>query len=186
MFEDFLKSRTNLAVAAFFLLGLFILAIGAGLFFFQGKPSDDIQILTAPASVSPNAKIVIDVSGSVVEPGVYELPAYSRVRDAVMVAGGLTDEADRSKINMAAKVADGQKVYIAKVGDLVGQVAGVSEGLVNINTATEKELDRLPGVGPVTSSKIIASRPYSAPEDLLTKKVVSSSVFEKIRDLITW
>lgn len=186
MFEDFFKSRANLAVAAFFLFGLFILAIGAGLFFFQGKSPDDIQILSASASESPSTKIVVDVSGSVVEPGVYELPAYSRVKDAVMVAGGLTDEADSSKINMAAKVSDGQKIYIVAVGDSAGQVAGAAGGLVSINTATESELDRLPGIGPVTAAKIIASRPYSAPEDLLTKKVISSSVFEKIRDLITW
>lgn len=58
--------------------------------------------------------------------------------------------------------------------------------LININTASEAELDKLPGIGPVTATKIITSRPYSAPEELLTKKVVSSSTWGKIKELITY
>lgn len=190
---EILKSRANLAVAAFFLFGLFVLAIGAGLFFFSGsKNSDEVQILPATTAAPTVDKIVVDISGAVVEPGVYDLPANSRVRDAVLVAGGLTDEADRSRINMAAKISDGQKIYVLAVGEQLGSlevgssVAGQSaSALININTASESELDKLPGVGPVTAAKIIASRPYSAPEDLKTKKVVSVGVFEKIREMIT-
>lgn len=190
---DFFQSRTNLAIAAFFFLGLFVLAIGFGLFFFSGKSTnDEVQILPAATAVPNIEKIVVDISGAVVSPGVYDLSANSRVKDAVLVAGGLTDEADRSRINMAAKIGDGQKIYVLAIGEQLGSSvvgslqAGQSVGaLVNINTASEAELDKLPGVGPVTAQKIIASRPYSAPEDLKTKKVVSASVYDKIRDLIT-
>lgn len=190
---DFFQSRANLAIAAFFFLGLFVLAIGFGLFFFSGKSTnDEVQILPAATAMPSAEKIVVDISGAVIAPGVYDLPANSRVRDAVLVAGGLTDEADRSRINMAAKIGDGQKIYVLAIGEQLGSSvvgslqAGQSVGaLININTASEAELDKLPGVGPVTAQKIIASRSYSAPEDLKTKKVVSASVFEKIKDLIT-
>ena len=190
---DFFSSKANLAVLGVFFLGLFVLAIGFGFFLFSGKTADDeVQILSVATAEPGSDKIVVDISGAVVEPGVYDLPANSRIRDAVLVAGGLTDEADRSRINMAAKIGDGQKIYVLAVGEQLGSsvvgssIAGQSvSALVNINTASESELDKLPGVGPVTAGKIIASRPYSAPEDLKTKKVVSASVFEKIRDLIT-
>jgi competence protein ComEA len=122
-------------------------------------------------------------------PGVYKLVSDSRVSDAVTSAGGLTDEADTKRINLAAKLVDGQKLYIGKLGESVsqnigGQIAGVSEGQININTSTQKELESLPGIGPVTAGKIIASRPYSDVGELLSRKVVGKSVYEKIRDLI--
>ena len=91
-------------------------------------------------------------------------------------------------------MADGQKVYVPKIGESVSQSVGGSVGqiagesvsqLVNINVASESELDKLPGIGPVTAQKIISSRPYSSLEDLLTKKVVSQSTYEKIKDLIS-
>ncbi|MDZ4209575.1 MAG: ComEA family DNA-binding protein [Candidatus Curtissbacteria bacterium] len=121
------------------------------------------------------------------------MPANTRVDDAIKAAGGLSPDADSTRINLAAKVSDGQKLYIQRVGESVsqsvsgsvGQVAGESVSQININTASESELDKLPGIGPVTAQKIIASRPYSSPEELLSKKVVSSSVYEKIKDLIS-
>lgn len=194
MWEDFFKNRFNLAVLAFFFIGLFVLAIGAGLFFFKSsRPDSDIQIISAgEASPKSSSEIVVHVDGAVVSPGVYKLSSDSRVNDAIHVAGGLTEEADDSRINLAAKISDGQKLYVLAIGEQLGsQVVGSSvagqslSALININTASESELDKLPGVGPVTAGKIIASRPYSVPEDLLMKKVVSASVFEKIRDLIT-
>lgn len=190
---DFFKNRLSIAVIAFFLLGIFLLAIGGGLFFFRGSNSgnDDIQIISSNETGSSGSapEIVVHVDGAVGSPGIYRLASDSRVDDAIKAAGGLTSDADQSRINLAAKVSDGQKIHIASQGEagssVMGQVSGESTGLININTASESQLDRLPGVGPVTAGKIIASRPYSAPEDLLTKKVVSSSVFEKIKDLIT-
>jgi len=163
------------------------LALGGGLLVFKNSPSDDIQIISSDSNLAASG-VVVHVDGAVGSPGVYSLGPEARVMDAVTAAGGLTADADGSRINLAAKVADGQKVYIPAVGEQVtsdkGQVTGQSS-LININTAGESELDKLPGVGPVTAQKIIASRPYSSLEDLLTKKVVGSSTFEKIKDLIS-
>ena len=190
---EFPQSKINLAIAGFFFLGLFVLAIGGGLFFFGSADSseDDIQIIAGDSDTGSEKGIVVHVDGAVVSPGVYQLTPNVRINDAIAAAGGLTADADQSRINLAAKVADGQKVRVPRVGEGTtsttgGSIAGESvSGLININTASESELDKLPGVGPVTAGKIIASRPYSTPEELLGKKVVSRSVFEKIRDLIT-
>ena len=188
-------SRTPIAIVAFFFIGLFILTLGAGIFFFSKQPnsSDDIQIISASDDeTQTESEIMIHVDGAVVNPGVYKLKSDSRINDVIVAAGGLSAEADQEKINLASKVSDGQKIHVSAVGEqgtgqsiTSGQGTTSTTGLININTASESELDKLPGIGPVTAQKIIASRPYSAPEELLTKKAVSSSVWEKIKGLIT-
>lgn len=197
MEEDiFPKSKVNLTVMGFFLVGLFVLAVGAGLFFFKHKSSaGDVQILSANASSSPVSQIVVHVDGAVVSPGLYHLPSNARVDDAIGAAGGLSADADQSKINLAAKLTDGQKVHAPAVGEGITTSQGTTRsgtsgqastaGLININTASEAELDKLPGIGLVTAQKIIAARPYGTLDDLLSKKAVTKSVFEKIKDLIS-
>ena len=195
------QHRLRIISVSLFFGGLFVLAVGAGLFFFknQSSSSGDIQIIATTEGTEKNTEnidkreVVVHVDGAVVSPGVYKLPGGSRVNDAISAAGGMTDEADRSKINLAAKIADGSKVYIPKLGEqldssVVGSsIAGQSvSALININTASESELDKLPQVGPVTAQKIVAARPYSSLEDLLSIKVVSKSVFAKIKDLIVY
>lgn len=190
---DFNRDRRRLLVVGFFFFGLFLLALGGGLFFFKSSSgSDDIQIISASQGEALQGyEVVVHVDGAVVAPGVYKLSSDARVTDAISAAGGLAPDADQSKINLAAKISDGQKIYVWSVGQkgggMVGETAGASVSqLININTASEAELDKLPGIGPVTAGKIIASRPYSASEDLLTKKAVTRSTYEKIKDLITY
>jgi competence protein ComEA len=186
--QNFLESRTSLAIFGFFFIGLFVFAFGAGLFVFGENKNDDIQIISASQDPNTIPEIVVDVAGAVANPGVYRLPADSRVSDAVTSAGGLAEEADRDHINLAAKVADGQKIHIFAKGETGlasgGQVSGESTGPVSINYASQSQLEELPGIGPVTAQKIIAARPYGAPEELVSKKAVSMSVYEKIKDLI--
>jgi competence protein ComEA len=93
-------------------------------------------------------------------------------------------------MNLASKLSEGQKIYIPKLGeakDTKTQVLGEADevGLININTASEAQLDTLSGVGPVTAQKIIKARPYTNINQLIDKKVVSQSVFTKIKDSIT-
>src|SRR3990167_8075724 len=97
-----------------FLGGLFLLAFGVGLWFFRGQKQPEVEVLSATDTSS--AKIVVQVDGAVVKPGVYELSAGARVNDAVAAAGGLTTEADSTRLNLAAKVADGQKLTIPRGG----------------------------------------------------------------------
>jgi competence protein ComEA len=190
------ESHRQMAVWGALLLGLFVLALGAGLYFFKSNSSpEDIKIISGASPSGAQAQeIVVDVGGAVNSPGLYKLSGDARVANAISAAGGMTVDADSKQVNLAAKVGDGQKVYIQKVGESVvvvgtsvSQVAGVSvSGLVNINSASAAELDTLPGIGPVTAAKIIASRPYTSLNDLVLKKAVSSSVFEKIKDKISY
>ncbi|HSW89170.1 MAG TPA: ComEA family DNA-binding protein [Candidatus Saccharimonadales bacterium] len=140
-------------------------------------------------------QIVIDVSGAVVKQGIYNINVDSRVQDALNAAGGLSENADREfvdkKINLAAKLVDGGKIYIPKRGEHATVETGVESAstdqsaTINVNDATADQLDALPGIGPVTAQKIIAGRPYADIQDLLTKKVVSNSVFGKIKEKIS-
>lgn len=136
------------------------------------------------------SEIKVDVSGAVNKPGVYSLPASGRVEDAIKIAGSFAANANQEYIskslNLSQKVSDGMKIYVPFEGEVVsGAVIGVaSSGKTSLNNATQRELEDLPGVGPVTASKIMSSRPYNEVEELLNKKVVSKSVFEKIKDLI--
>lgn len=154
----------------------------------------------ASASAQISAQIFIDIEGAVVSPGVYNLSQSARMRDLFIAAKGLSSDADRSwvekHINLAAKLTDSEKVYIPRLGENSSSIStytnssfsndsNQASGLIDINSATSNELDSLPGVGPVTAEKIISNRPYSSIQDLLDKKVVGQSEFEKIKDKIT-
>lgn len=144
-------------------------------------------------SIVESVKLIsVDVSGAVLSPGVYQLKEGSRIEDAVKSAGGFAKNVNSQfvakNLNMAQKLVDGSKVYVSFEGESVGSTqGGVVAGIntqININTSSQSEIESLPGVGPVTASKIISGRPYQQIEDLLSKKAVSKAVFEKIKDLI--
>jgi len=148
------------------------------------------------AKVSEKTKqIAIDVEGAVLKPGVYQLGSDSRVQDALIAAGGMSPNADRDKIakglNLAAKLTDGAKLYLPFQGDQVAlagtgsNILGAETGSVNLNTASEQELDGLAGIGAVTAQKIIANRPYGTIEELVSKKIVGKKVFDQIKEKIT-
>jgi competence protein ComEA len=150
----------------------------------------------APASAGT---LVVDVQGAVNEPGLHELPAGSRVGDAIAAAGGYSTAVDvaaaAAELNLAAKLADGEKVRVPRLGDTASaaeapQSPGTApgSGLVNLNTATPEQLDTLPGVGPVTAAKIIDAReqaPLASVDELLERGVVGPATLEKIRELVT-
>ena len=175
------------------LLGL-VLIIGG--IFASGINKAQPKVYPKDSLVEAQKMISIDVSGAVVKPGVYQLRDGSRIEVAIAASGGFAETANTEYIskylNMAQKLSDGSKVYVPAAGDSSsssgyagqgGSVAGTSvQAKVNINTASESDLDNLPGIGPVTASKIISGRPYQAIEDLLKEKIVSKAVFEKIKD----
>lgn len=110
---------------------------------------------------APTARLlVVDVVGAVRRPGLVRLREGSRVADAIAHAGGLERSAERSGVNFAAPVADGQQVLVPKHGAAgdVGSAAGAPAGPVSLSSATAAQLDALPGVGPVTAEKIVAYR----------------------------
>ena len=133
--------------------------------------------------------IVIDISGEVVNPMVIELDKDSRVADAIDLAGGLTKNANITTINRAEKLSDGQKISIPSTKEISSTVNAEPESnLININTAVAAELDEIPGVGPSTSSKIIAYREangrFETIEDIKEVDGIGDKTFEKMQNLI--
>ena len=176
-----------------------------------GDGSDDSAEDGAEDDDADAGTIVVHVDGAVVSPGVYELPAGSRANDAVEAAGGLLAEADTSGINLAAELSDGEKLYVPAEGeDTSDVVTGTtsatgssssgsgsssdsdsdsgSDGLININTATEEELCELPGIGEVTAANIVADREangdFTSIEDIMRVSGIGEAKFAAIEDLI--
>jgi competence protein ComEA len=105
--------------------------------------------------------VVVDVTGAVRRPGVYRLPAGSRVEDAVQRAGGATARAELEAVNRAARLADGQQVVVPERGPAgVALAAGGAEeeGPISLGTATVEQLDTIDGIGPVTAQDIVEFR----------------------------
>ncbi|HKA67451.1 MAG TPA: ComEA family DNA-binding protein [Solirubrobacterales bacterium] len=105
--------------------------------------------------------VVVDVTGAVERPGVYRLPAGSRVNDAVRRAGGAGAKAELEAVNLAARLADGQQVVVPErgpAGAAVATAGGEEEGPISLGTATVEQLDTIDGIGPVTAQDIIDFR----------------------------
>jgi len=182
------------------ILGMIFFAYGLIGIFSSGNSSPENIVFQSSEenTASKEVKtIMVDVEGAVVNPGIYKLPESSRIQDGLVAAGGLSAAADREYIaknlNLATKLPDGAKVYIPPIGVTIngGSVPNTSSGdvladtLTNINSASESQLDGLPGVGPVTVQKIVAGRPYNSVDELLSKKIVGAKVFDQIKGKIT-
>ncbi len=158
--------------------------------FFYGQKEPEIEIIS---NEDEKETLWVDLAGAVIQPGVYELPSNSRLKDLLALAGGLSAEADREwvshNLNLAQKLTDSQKIYIPSQSEInsgEGIVAGEKtiSSKININGASASELDSLWGIGEARAKSIIESRPYSAVDELLTKKIIPGNVFEKIKDEI--
>ncbi|MCK4499833.1 helix-hairpin-helix domain-containing protein [Candidatus Babeliales bacterium] len=183
--------------------------IGLGVFLFKNKDSLYSSSVEVLESSSDNedisfGEVVIEVSGAVETPGVYRLSANARVEDALIAAGGISADADRDwmekTLNRAAKISDGQKIYIPRIDEQIGgasasNIAGYQSTssvggsdytkMVNVNGASQKELESLWGIGPVTAQNIIEQRPYSTVEELLNKKILKTNVYETNKDKLS-
>lgn len=142
-------------------------------------------------------EIFIDVSGAVVNPGVYELPADARIYEAIERAGGLLPDADKDSLNQAEKLSDGQKVRVytsaeaetmAVAGEAADPKAPRDNSIVNLNTADETGLMTLPGIGEAKAKDIIAYRTeqggFKSIEEIKNISGIKDAVFNKIKDKI--
>lgn len=132
--------------------------------------------------------IFVYVCGAVNREGVYELPSGSRVYQAIEVAGGFREDADKSNVNQAEVLEDEERIYVPIVGEEIPSVSE-EEGKVNINKASKEELMTLPGVGESRAESIIKYREdvgaFQNIEDIMQVSGIKEGLFEKIKDLIT-
>lgn len=155
-------------------------------------------------------KILVEISGAVIRPEVYEMSSGARLKDVLKLSGGLSDEADRSyfshNFNLARILNDQDKIYIPSVSEINSgiflenkrtldytQPQKIANSLIqgsnkakeiNLNTATVDELDTIPSIGKSIALKIIQNRPYSKTEDLVTKKIIKKNLYESIKKYI--
>lgn len=143
-------------------------------------------------------EVTVDVKGAVKNPGVYQLRAGARVHDALQKAGGLLPDAESKSINQAQKLTDEAVVYVAKVGEEGADVTqasqtpagtGETSGLVNLNTATEAELQTVSGIGQKKAQDIIAYREangkFKSVDELKNVSGIGAKTLEKLKDYVT-
>jgi competence protein ComEA len=126
----------------------------------EGAPAGGVSFATgSPGAEGGGSRdVVVHVAGAVADPGVYRMPAGSRVTDAVERAGGPTGDAAPDGINLAAPLSDGQQVVVPEGTGAGGASAGAGEGPISLGTATVEELDTIEGIGPVTAQSIVDYR----------------------------
>ena len=158
----------------------------------EGEESEAASVAagpSAPPSSGEHADVVVYVSGAVASPGVLTLPATSRVIDAITAAGGATPEADLESINLARILVDGEQIRVGVVGESPPPAsAGTgtdAQACVRLATATETELQTLPGIGPALATRIISYRAthprLTSVEELDDVPGIGPSLIEKIR-----
>ena len=183
--------------------GVLLLLVGVGgLFSKKEEAVEDVTVVETTAlaektevSTTQEAVIFVDIKGAVKNPGVYQMKAGDRVKDALDAAGGLTGEADSQKVNLAQRVEDQMVIVVPKVGEEAEEIpAGetrkeaTKEGKVNINTATVEELKTLKGVGEKKAEAIIEYRKkngsFQTKEDLMKVRGIGKKLFESFQERI--
>lgn len=182
------------------LIGIIIISII--IYYMTQKIGNDEIVIDNTESIEEEEieeKIAIHMTGCVKNPGIIELEDGARIDDAIQLAGGLTEEADLTNVNLAYKVEDGQKIYIPSIHDIEekeiiqeNQEEILSEenktGKVNINTAKQTELETLPGIGPTIALRIIEYRKengeFTDIEELKEVEGIGEAKWEQIKDFV--
>jgi competence protein ComEA len=217
--ERWWQRRTTIAALVCAFAGLGILFFGPTLRSVAGftpRPTaaqKPVSALLSPVDEVPTAEpertaielpaqpaiAIVYISGAVMYPDVYRLPGDARVKDVVMAAGGLSPDAAGEQINLAAPISDAQHIHVPRRGEQPVAVAGTSGsaassaattgGLLNLNSASQAELEDLPGIGATLAERIIAYReangPFTSVEDLRKVSGVGAKLFERLAPLVT-
>ena len=193
----------SLSAKAAVIGGILLILVGVGGLFskkeesVEGTTVVETTMLVEKTEVSTTQETVIfvDIKGAVKNPGVYQMKAGDRGKDAIDAAGGLTEEADSQKVNLAKRLEDQMVIVVPKVGEEVEEIlAGetskeaTKEGKVNINTATVEELKTLKGVGEKKAEAIIEYRKkngsFKTKEDLMKVRGIGKKLFESFQERI--
>lgn len=216
---DFREVRDKLSLATlskpalFGICALLAIIVAACVVLFPKGENNDLRIESAEASCPQNEApaqeqktIYVHLAGCVASPGLLELPEGARVASAIEMAGGFTEEADTSSINLARQLSDGEQLFVASKADGatngVGETSAQAQGStnasstalnatsnkINLNKASADQLTALPGIGESTAQKIVNDRTTNGPflkiDDLTRVSGIGEKKLEAIRDLI--
>ena len=193
----------SLSAKAAVIGGILLILVGVGGLFSKKEESVEettvvettMLVEKTEVSTTQEAVIFVDIKGAVKNPGVYQMKVGDRVKDALEAAGGLTEEADSQKVNLAKRLEDQMVIVVPKVGEEAEEIpAGATskeeakEGKVNINTATVEELKTLKGVGEKKAEAIIEYRKkngsFQTKEDLMKVRGIGKKLFESFQERI--
>lgn len=195
------KKKIIGSVIILFILGVFI-AVGYALNKPKSHKFNEDDIFVESSSVQSQEKadskqVTVCIKGEIASPGVYTLKAGSIVEDLIKKAGGYTEEANKdSKLNLARKLKDEDYIYVEKkqepgaamASSVPSGAASSSDGKININSAGLAELDKIPGIGPVTAQKIIDYREkhgsFNSVDDLKKIGGMGDKTIDKFRDMV--
>jgi competence protein ComEA len=170
------------------IVGLLALPMVAALAVLVSERLDDPDPLVITTEGAP-ADIRVYVAGAVERPGVYPVASDARWIDALDAAGGATSDANLEAVNLSRRVQDEDQIVVPRLGDPAVAGSASAPLLVNVNVASESDLEELPGVGEVRADRIIQSRTVDGPflqiEDLLLRDLLPDSVFQEIAPMIT-
>jgi competence protein ComEA len=162
--------------------------------------SAEVLAAAGKGSFLEEQQLTVEVAGAVVEPGVWQLAVGSRVAEAIKKAGGFSQRADRTfaaqGLNLARNLQDGEKIYVPFTGEAqpggqqlaqpaTSQSVSQSTNLISINQASAEKLQTLTGIGEARAAQIVENRPYTTVDELLQKKILSETVFGKIKGQLT-
>ncbi len=187
----------------YLVMGLFFLVILLGTVYLLRRPEPAaLTIVTPMPRATPTvAMILVDVRGAVVRPGVYSLPAGSRVQDALAQAGDVTADSDARGLNAARRLNDGEQIHVPtrseaaatpvftpERGDRAATPTSTRVASVNVNTATAEQLDTLPGIGPALAQRIVEYREqngeFTRIQDLKQVRGIGDALFDQIKNLV--
>ncbi|NCO12616.1 ComEA family DNA-binding protein [Candidatus Pacearchaeota archaeon] len=179
-----ISSRKSIIVLVIILAGIFCIVIGI-VSLTQSQSGEEEPVLIESNSITQE-KIIVEVAGAVKRPGVYSLSLGDRVSDLIKKSGGISEDANieemAKSLNLAKKLTDSEKVYVSFRSE--GESTTDFSGQISINSATQSQLESLEGVGEKRALEIILQRPYSSIDELLTKEVLSQSVYEKNENML--
>lgn len=207
--RDFIELVWDYKIEAILLVVAFTIAcVSIAVYAFESKEKSSKPIVSVKKPQEKPAQIFVDIEGAVVRPGVYAHSESARLKDAIDSSGGLSERADKlyfyKNFNQAKILSDQEKLYIPTLEETLQSYQYQTlppngpnslntsntqnyetTTFININSASEDELEELPAVGKVTAEKIVTGRPYQTIDELIQRKIINNSTFEKIKKIIT-
>ena len=181
----------RLSVGAAVIVALVVLsaAVGFGIVRGQAAPMESVSVADAEATPGPSGELYVHVLGAVARPGLYVLHLDARLVDAVAAAGGTTDDADLTAVNLARVVEDGEQILVPARGASAAAEPGAAapgDTRIDLNTADQAALETLPRIGPALAERILTWREengrFQSVDDLLAVPGIGEKLLEGVRD----